>query len=124
MGQCEHDYRVASIWCQNCTDEKIQRLGGFLIVAVENITPSQLPLFIANYNNLNINGTNEETKDRNMFMLAAWANLFDYFEDVKVEKGYTFRKTNNDEIAVLTQRIKFRINYVNYLQGEIHDRRK
>ena len=45
-----------------------------------------------------------------MFMLAAWANLFDYFEDVKVEKGYTFRKTNNGEIAVLTQRIKFRIN--------------
>ena len=44
-----------------------------------------------------------------MFMLAAWANLFDYFEDVKVEKGYTFRKTNNGEIAVLTQRIKFRI---------------
>ena len=90
--------------------EKIQKLGGFLIVAVENIKPSQLPLFIANYNNLNINGTNEETKDRNMFMLAAWANLFDYFEDVKVEKGYTFRKTNNGEIAVLTQRIKFRIN--------------
>lgn len=90
--------------------EKIQKLGGFLVVAVENIQPNQLPLFIANYNNLNINGTNEETKDRNMFMLAAWANLFDYFEDVKVEKGYTFRQTNNDEIAVLTQRIKFRIN--------------
>ena len=25
MGQCEHDYRGASILCQNCTDEKLQR---------------------------------------------------------------------------------------------------
>ena len=58
---------------------------------------------------MNINGTNEESKDRNMFMLAAWANLFDYFGDVEVEKGYTFRQTNNGEIAVLTQRIKFLI---------------
>lgn len=89
--------------------EKIQKLGGYLIVAVENIKPETLPAFIANYRNMNINGTNEESKDRNMFMLAAWANLFDYFEDVQVEKGFTFRQTNNGEIAVLTQRIKFLI---------------
>ncbi|MAJ74886.1 hypothetical protein CMK13_18020 [Candidatus Poribacteria bacterium] len=89
--------------------EKIQKLGGYLIVAVENIKPETLPAFIANYRNMNINGTNEQSKDRNMFMLAAWANLFDYFEDVKVEKGFTFRQTNNDEIAVLTQRISFLI---------------
>ena len=89
--------------------EKIQKLGGYLIVAVENIRPETLPAFIANYRNMNINGTNEESKDRNMFMLAAWANLFDYFEDVQVEKGFTFRQTNNGEIAVLTQRIKFLI---------------
>ncbi len=92
--------------------EKIQKLGGYLIVAVENIKPETLPAFISNYTNMNINGTDEESKDRNMFMLAAWANLFDYFEDVKVEKGYTFRKTNNGEIAVLTQRIKF------FIKGE------
>ena len=89
--------------------DRIQKLGGYLIVAVENIKPETLPLFIANYRNMNINGTNEESKDRNMFMLAAWANLFDYFGDVEVEKGYTFRQTNNGEIAVLTQRIKFLI---------------
>lgn len=89
--------------------EKIQKLGGYLIVAVENIKPETLPAFIANYRNMNINGTNEQSKDRNMFMLAAWANLFDYFEDVKVEKGFTFRQTNNAEIAVLTQRISFLI---------------
>ncbi len=89
--------------------DKIQKLGGYLIVAVENIRPETLPAFISNYRNLNINGTNEESRDRNMFMLAAWANLFDYFEDVQVEKGFTFRQTNNGEIAVLTQRIKFLI---------------
>ena len=48
--------------------EKIQKLGGYLIVAVENIKPENLPVFIANYNNLNINGTSEESKDRNMFI--------------------------------------------------------
>ena len=89
--------------------DKIQKLGGYLIVAVENMRPENLPAFISNYRNLNINGTNEESKDRNMFMLAAWSNLFDYFEDVQVEKGFTFRQTNNGEIAVLTQRIKFLI---------------
>ena len=89
--------------------EKIQQLGGYLIVAVEEMLPAKLPTFIANYSNININGTNEETKDRNMFMLAGWANLFDYFKDVKVEKGFTFRQTNNQEIAVLTQRINFLI---------------
>jgi len=98
--------------------DKIQKLGGYLIVAVENIKPETLPAFIASYRDMNINGTNEESKDRNMFMLAAWANLFDYFEDVQVEKGFTFRKTNNGEIAVLNQRIKFLINgptFKNYL---------
>tara|TARA_Y100001938_G_scaffold149710_1_gene237558 strand:- start:5892 stop:7439 length:1548 start_codon:yes stop_codon:yes gene_type:complete len=89
--------------------EKIQKLGGYLIVAVDNIKPENLPAFIANYNNLNINGTTEESKDRNMFMLAAWANLFDYFEDVIVEKSFEFRPTNSGEIAVLQQRIKFEI---------------
>ena len=89
--------------------DQIQKLGGYLIVAVEELSVDKLPEFIANYRNVNINGTDEKSKDRNMFMLAAWANLFDYFADVKVEKGYTFRKTNNSEIAVLTQRIKFLI---------------
>ncbi len=89
---------------------EIQQLGGYLIVAVEPIKPDNLSTFIANYNNLNINGTNEKTKDRNMFMLAGWAGLFDYFDDVEVEKNFTFRKTNNKEIAVLTQRISIQIN--------------
>jgi len=89
--------------------DKIQKLGGYLIVAVENIKPDNLPAFIADYKNLNINGTNENSRDRNMFMLAGWAGLFDYFSDVKVEKNFTFRQTNNGEIAVLNQRIKFLI---------------
>jgi len=89
---------------------EIQQLGGYLIVAVEPVKPDNLSSFIANYNNLNINGTSEKTKDMNMFMLAGWAGLFDYFSDVYVEKDFTFRKTKNKEIAVLTQRIFIRIN--------------
>lgn len=88
----------------------IQELGGYLIVAVEAVKPDNLASFISNYDNLNINGTDERTRDRNMLMLAAWAGLFDYFDDVKVEKSFTFRKTNNGEISVLTQRIKIKIN--------------
>ncbi len=101
--------------------DKIQNLGGFLVVAVENLRPNNLSNFISNYRNVNINGTNEKQKDRNMFMLAAWANLFDYFADVFVEKGFTFRQTNNGEIAVLTQRIKFLIQgetFKNYLHNK------
>jgi hypothetical protein len=89
---------------------EIQKLGGYLIVAVEPVKPDNLPSFIANYNNLNVNGTNEKTKDRNMFMLAGWAGLFDYFNDINVEKNFTFRKTKNKEIAVLTQRIFIKIS--------------
>ena len=89
---------------------EIKQLGGYLIVAVEPVKPDNLSTFIANYDNININGTNEKTKDRNMFMLAGWAGLFDYFDDVEVEKNFTFRKTNNKEIAVLTQRISIQIN--------------
>ena len=77
---------------------EIQKLGGYLIVAVEPVKPDNLPSFIANYNNLNVNGTNEKTKDRNMFMLAGWAGLFDYFNDINVEKNFTFRKTKNKDV--------------------------
>jgi len=101
--------------------EKIQKLGGFLVVAVEGLSPNNLSNFISNYRNININGTNEKQKDRNMFMLAAWSNLFDYFADVKVDKNFTFRQTNNGEIAVLTQRIKFLVQgetFKNYLHGK------
>ena len=88
---------------------EIQQLGGYLIVAVEPVKPDNLPNFIANYSNLNINGTSEKTKDMNMFMLAGWAGLFNYFNDVNVEKNFTFRETINKEIAVLTQRIFIKI---------------
>lgn len=106
--QIKEDQQYISTFFTRLTE--IQQLGGYLIVAVDSVKPDSLPNFIANYENLNINGTNEKTKDTNMFMLAAWAGLFDYFDDVNVEKNFTFRKTNNKEIAVLTQRISIKIN--------------
>ena len=79
--------------------EKIQKLGGYLIVAVENMRPENLPTFISNYRDININGTTEKNKDRNMFMLAAWSNLFDYFEDVKVEADEAISLIFDDETS-------------------------
>ncbi len=89
--------------------DEIQKLGGYLIVAVEELKPENLSFFISNYDTFNINGTNERMRDRNMLLVAGWANLFDYFEDVKVEKGYNFRPTPNGEVCVLTQAIAFDI---------------
>ena len=106
--QIKEDKQYISTFFTRLTE--IQQLGGYLIVAVEPVKPDNLPSFISSYDSLNINGTNEKTKDNNMLMLAAWAGLFDYFDDVKVEKNFTFRKTNNKEIAVLTQRISIQIN--------------
>lgn len=106
--QIKKDQEYISTFFTRLTE--IQKLGGYLIVAVEPVKPDNLSSFISNYDNLNVNGTNERTKDNNMFMLAAWSGLFDYFNDVNVEKNFTFRKTNNKEIAVLTQRISIKIN--------------
>ena len=105
--QIKEDREYISTFFSRLTS--IQEIGGYLIVAVEPVKPDNLPAFISSYNEININGTNERTKDRNMFMVAAWADLFNYFDDVKVEKNFTFRQTNNGEIAVLNQRIKIKI---------------
>ena len=87
--------------------DKIAKLGGYLISAIDPVRPDNLPQFIQNYRNININGTNERVKDRNMFMVAGWATLFDHFEDVIVEKDYYFKEINsgNEELAVITQDI-------------------
>lgn len=105
--QVKEDKQYISTFFTRLTE--IQQLGGYLIVAVEPVKPDNLPDFISSYDSLNINGTNERVKDNNMLMLAAWAGLFDYFDDVKVEKNFTFRETKNKEIAVLTQRIFIKI---------------
>ena len=87
----------------------ILKLGGYLTSAIEPLFPDNLPTFIANYDNLNINGTSERNRDRNMFMVAGWADLFNYFEDIDVEKSYYFSPTTNGEILVFTQRVLFQI---------------
>jgi len=86
--------------------EKILELGGALQVAIDDIVPENLPEFIADYGNSNINGTTEEVKDRNMFMVAGWANLFDYYSDVEVIKDFYFK----DDIIVFSQKILFKIS--------------
>ena len=87
----------------------IIKLGGFLTAAIEPLFPDNLPIFIANYDNVNINGTNERDRDRNMFMVAAWADLFNYFMDVNVLKEYYFSPTRTGEIIVFKQRVMFQI---------------
>ena len=89
--------------------DQIIELGGYLTAAIEPLFPDNLPIFIANYNNININGINERTRDRNMFMLAGWADLFNYFKDVDVEKSYYFTPSVNGEIVVFSQKILFKI---------------
>ena len=85
--------------------ESIEKLGGYLIVAVEPIAPDNLPSFLANYDNVNINGTNERVRDRNMFLVAGWSTCFDYVDDVFVEKDFRFQTNENSELTILTQRI-------------------
>jgi len=90
--------------------DQIINLGGFLAAATEALFPDNLPIFIANYDNVNINGTTERNRDRSMFMVAGWADLFNYFTDVDVVKGYYFAPTQSGEILVFTQRIMFKIS--------------
>jgi len=87
--------------------DKCITLGGYLAQAIDTTSPKKLPQFISDYRSININGTNERSKDKNMFSMAAWSNLFDYYKDVKVEKNFYFRETASEEIVVFTQSMKF-----------------
>lgn len=95
-------------------------LGGYLAQATDRTNPQNLPLFISEYRSININGTTERNKDKNMFSMAAWSNLFDYFKDVKVEKNFYFRETESEEITVFTQSMEFLVKgetFRNYLHN-------
>jgi len=87
--------------------DKCITLGGYLAHAIDTTSPDKLPQFISDYRSININGTNERDKDRNMFSMAAWSNLFNYFSDVTVVKDFYFRETESDELVVFTQSIEF-----------------
>ena len=89
--------------------DTIIKLGGYLSAAIEALFPANLPIFIANYDNININGTTERNRDKNMFHVAGWADLFNYYDDVKSIKNYYFTPTISGEMLVFTQRIMFRI---------------
>ena len=88
---------------------KMVELVGYTIVSVEPIAPENLPDFISNYDNININGTSERVKDRNMFMAAGWAKLFNYYSDVKVTTDFYFDQTSSEEIAIIQQNVDFLI---------------
>jgi len=87
--------------------DKCITLGGYLAQAIDTTSPQKLPQFISDYRSININGTNERAKDKNMFSMAAWSNLFDYYKDVRVEKNFYFRETASEEIVVFTQSMEF-----------------
>jgi hypothetical protein len=90
--------------------DQVGKLGGYLIVGVEEITPDNLPSFIANYENININGTSERVKDRNMFMAAGWATLFNYFDDVTCNRDFYFKETVNGELTIFEQTVDILIS--------------
>tara|TARA_Y100001938_G_C8085884_1_gene431999 strand:+ start:939 stop:2486 length:1548 start_codon:yes stop_codon:yes gene_type:complete len=107
--------------------DNIIQLGGYLAAAIEPVFPQNLPTFIANYDNLNVNGVNERDRDRNMFMVAAWGDLFNYFSDVKVNKEYYFQPTQTNELVVFKQTVMFEIGgetfrkYLHLKPYVIHD---
>ena len=95
-------------------------LGGYLAQATDRTNPQNLPLFISEYRSININGTNERDRDKNMFSMAAWSSLFDYFRDVSVVKDFYFRETEAGEIVVFTQKMEFAVKgdtFRNYLHS-------
>lgn len=89
--------------------DQMVKLVGYTIVGVEAVAPENLPAFISNYENITINGTSEKVKDRNMFMAAGFAKLFNYFNDVTVTSDFYFEQTKTGEIAVIEQDIDFLI---------------
>ena len=83
--------------------KQIGDIGGYLNVATEELHPNNLPDFISNWDNYNINGYNERERDTNLIQGSGWANDFDYYDDVKVEKDFYFQPTKTGEKTVLTQ---------------------
>ena len=72
--------------------KQIGDVGGYLSVATEEMEPNNLPDFLANWNQFNINGYNERDRDNNLFQASGWANNFDYYDDVKVKKDFYFQQ--------------------------------
>ena len=85
--------------------QQIGDLGGYLNVATEEMHPNNLPDFLANWDQFNINGYNERDRDNNLFQASGWSNNFDYYDDVKVKKDFYFQPTQAGEKTVLTQDI-------------------
>tara|TARA_R100000656_G_scaffold15926_2_gene15239 strand:- start:10 stop:1566 length:1557 start_codon:yes stop_codon:yes gene_type:complete len=85
--------------------KQIGEVGGYLSVATEELQPDNLPNFMADWPNYNINGYNERDRDNNLFQASGWANDFDYYDDVKVKKDFYFQPTAGGEKTVLTQDI-------------------
>ena len=85
--------------------KQIGQVGGYLSVATEELQPNNLPDFLGSWSQFNINGYNERDRDNNLFQASGWANNFDYYEDVKVQKDFYFQTTKNGEKTVLTQDI-------------------
>ena len=74
--------------------DKIAKLGGYLVSAIDPVRPQNLPEFIQNYNNININGTNERIKDRNMYMLDEMSLGFRSFANSFYSEMYDFTLDN------------------------------
>jgi len=83
--------------------DEIEELGGALMVAVEDVLPKNLPIFIASLSKKNFNGVDEREMDLSVLMALAWGNCFDYTPDVKVDKSYYY--DDEGEKSVFTQTV-------------------
>ena len=83
--------------------EEIEELGGALMVAVEDVLPKNLPIFISSLSKKNFNGVDEREMDLSVLMALAWGNCFDYTPDVKVDKSYYY--DDEGEKSVFTQTV-------------------
>jgi len=85
--------------------DQISKVGGEVSVATEEMQPNNLPEFLATWDQYNFNGYDERDRDNNLFQASGWANNFDYYKDVKVNKDFYFQPTKTGEKTVLTQDI-------------------
>ena len=94
--------------------KQIGDVGGYLSVATEEMEPNNLPDFLAEWNQFNINGYNERDRDNNLFQASGWANNFDYYDDVKVKKDFYFQPTQTNELVVFKQTVMLEIGGETY----------
>jgi len=91
--------------------DKLEQLGGNLMVSTEEVSPDNLPTFLSRIDSYRFNGNNLREKDYSMWQSMAWANGFDQTPDVKVDKGFRFEKdASGDDQSIFEQKVNVAID--------------